>query len=80
MLTNPECDNAKRKPSPYRLKDSQNLFLVIYPSGIKSWEYRYQVDGKSHALIIGEYGDRKPALGPKVSSVGGVSRGEGSRD
>lgn len=69
MLTKPECDNAKGKASPYRLKDSQNLFLVIYPSARKSWEYRYQVDGKSYALIIGEYGDRKPALGPKAARV-----------
>ena len=69
MLSNPECDHARRKASVYRLKDSQNLFLVVYPSGRKSWEYRYQDKGKSKALILGEYGDRKPALGPRAARV-----------
>lgn len=65
MLSVPECDNARAKATVYRLKDSPNLFLVVYPSGRRSWEYRYQVNGKSQAVIIGEYGERKPALGPK---------------
>ena len=69
MLSNPECENAQPKASVHRLKDSQNLFLVVYPSGRKSWEYRYQDKGKSKALIIGEYGNRKPALGPKSARV-----------
>lgn len=67
MLTNTECDAAKAKAAIYRLKDSPNLFFVVYPSGIKSWEYRYQADGKAKALILGPYGDRKPALGPKAA-------------
>ena len=65
MLSVPECDNARPKATVYRLKDSSNLFLVVYPSGRRSWEYRYQFNGKSQAVILGEYGDRKPALGPK---------------
>lgn len=67
MLSNPECVNAKAREAIYRLKDSPNLYLVIYPSGRKSWEYRYQTNGKSQALIIGEYGDRTPAVGPKAA-------------
>jgi hypothetical protein len=69
MLTNPECDHAKPREAVYHLKDSPNLFLVVYPSGRKSWEYRYQTAGKSQALIIGEYGHRKPALGPKAAPI-----------
>jgi integrase len=69
MLINLECDNAKPRDSIYRLKDSPNLFLVVYPSGRRSWEYRYQTAGKSQALIIGEYGERRPALGPKAARV-----------
>jgi hypothetical protein len=58
MLTAPECDNAKPRQKIYRLKDSANLFLVVYPTGLRSWEYRYQHEGKSKALILGEYGAR----------------------
>ncbi len=67
MLTNTECEKAKADKSTYRLKDSPNLFLVIYPSGRRSWEYRYQREGRSQALILGEYGARQPALGPKAA-------------
>jgi integrase len=66
MLSVPECDNAEPSKSPYRLKDSQNLFLVVYPSGHKSWEYRYEADGKSYALILGTYGART-AMGLKAA-------------
>lgn len=67
MLTSPQCDNACVHNAIYRIKDSPNLFLVVYPSGRKSWEYRYQNDGKSKALILGEYGQRTPALGPRAA-------------
>lgn len=67
MLTAPECENVDARDAIYRLKDSPNLFLVVYPSGRKSWEYRYQDQGKSKALILGEYGNRAPALGPKAA-------------
>jgi integrase len=66
-LTVPECENARSRSAIYRLKDSPNLFLVVYPSGRKSWEYRYQHDGKAKALILGEYGNRASALGPKAA-------------
>ncbi|MCC6195168.1 MAG: tyrosine-type recombinase/integrase [Burkholderiales bacterium] len=67
MLTNTECNSTKPTDRIYRLKDSANLFLVVYPSGRRSWEFRYQTQGKSQALILGEYGDRKPALGPRAA-------------
>jgi integrase len=67
MLTNTECDNARVGDAIYRLKDSPSLFLVVYPSGRKSWEYRYQDQGKAKALILGEYGHRTPALGPRAA-------------
>src|SRR5262249_31684462 len=67
MLTSPECESARARKSIYRLKDSPNLFLVVYPSGRKSWEYRYQSDGTAKALILGEYGGRAPAIGPKAA-------------
>jgi hypothetical protein len=37
-----EYRNAKPRWAIYRLKDSSTLFLVVYPSGRKSWENRYQ--------------------------------------
>ena len=46
---------AKRKPSDKRVEvhDGNGLYLVIQPSGAKSWAYRYRIDGKSRKLTLG---------------------------
>ena len=38
--------NAKPKDKKYRLRDSDKLFLEIYPNGVKSWRVRYRRNGK----------------------------------
>jgi integrase len=45
----------KRKPSDKRIEvhDGNGLYLVIQPSGAKSWAYRYRIDGKSRKLTLG---------------------------
>lgn len=45
----------KRKPSDKRIEvhDGNGLYLVIQPSGAKSWAYRYRVGGKSRKLTLG---------------------------
>jgi integrase len=46
----------KKKPNPDKrieLHDGNGLYLVIQPSGAKSWAYRYRVDGKSRKLTLG---------------------------
>ena len=35
--------SAKKKSKPYRLNDSNGLYLWVAVSGTKSWQYRYQV-------------------------------------
>jgi integrase len=45
----------KRKPSDKRVEihDGNGLYLVIQPSGAKSWAYRYRIYGKSRKLTLG---------------------------
>jgi integrase len=45
----------KRKPCDTRVEvhDGNGLYLVIQPSGAKSWAYRYRIDGKSRKLTLG---------------------------
>src|ERR1700682_3822211 len=46
----------KKKADPDKrieLHDGHGLYLVIQPSGAKSWAYRYRVDGKSRKLTLG---------------------------
>lgn len=36
-LTNTEVDKAKARDKPYTLTDGNGLFLLIMPSGVKTW-------------------------------------------
>jgi integrase len=46
----------KKKPDPDKrleIHDGNGLYLVIQPSGSKSWAYRYRIEGKSRKLTLG---------------------------
>jgi integrase len=56
MLT----DAAVRKKKPDERKrveihDGRGLYLIIQPTGAKSWAYRYRVGGKSRKLTLGTF-------------------------
>src|SRR6476660_135777 len=59
MLT--DAAVRKKKPAHDRrveIHDGRGLYLVVQPSGAKSWAYRYRVGGKSRKLTLGSF----PAL------------------
>lgn len=61
----------KKKSDPDKrieLHDGNGLYLVIQPSGAKSWAYRYRVDGKSRKLTLGTLLD--PDAKPDADAAG----------
>lgn len=55
MLTIKQIDAAKPKDKPYRLLDSNGLYLYVPVSGKKVWQLRYKIDGKERVLTVGKY-------------------------
>ncbi|EFH4334734.1 tyrosine-type recombinase/integrase [Escherichia coli] len=55
MLTIKQIDAAKPKDKPYRLLDSNGLYLYVPASGKKVWQLRYKLDGKEKVLTVGKY-------------------------
>ncbi|MFB0540264.1 tyrosine-type recombinase/integrase [Citrobacter portucalensis] len=55
MLTIKQIDAAKPKDKPYRLLDSNGLYLYVPVTGKKVWQLRYKLDGKEKVLTIGKY-------------------------
>lgn len=55
MLTIKQIDAAKPKDKPYRLLDSNGLYLYVPVSGKKVWQLRYKIDGKEKVLTVGKY-------------------------
>ena len=50
--------SAKPQDKLYKKSDGDGLEIVIYPSGVKSWRYRFTLDGKQqNPYTIGRYPD-----------------------
>lgn len=54
-LTDLKLRRTKPEPKPYKLTDSNGLYIEIRPSGSKLWRYRYRIAGKENVFALGEY-------------------------
>ena len=57
MLTDTKVRKAKPSPKAYKLSDSRGLYLIVLPSGGKSFRWDYRYGGKRKTLTIGLYPD-----------------------
>lgn len=57
--TDREIKNLTPQEKRYSVKDKMNngLFIEVKESGVKSWHYRYSLNGKQERLVIGRYPD-----------------------
>jgi integrase len=55
MLTDTKARAAKPKDKPYKLSDSNGLFLHVTPNGSKLWRMKYRIAGKEKLLSFGPY-------------------------
>lgn len=55
MLTVKQIEAAKPKEKPYRMLDSNGLYLYVPVSGKKVWQLRYKHAGKEKVLTVGKY-------------------------
>ena len=54
-LTDTAVRNAKPKAKPYKVTDSQGLYLLVNPKGSKLWRVKYRINGVERKLAIGAY-------------------------
>jgi hypothetical protein len=59
MLKDLDCKHAEIRPKPHRISDGGSLYILVRPSGTKSWEFRYKRDNTIRGAILGTY----PAMG-----------------
>src|SRR5262245_181230 len=58
-ITTVEAQSARPKEKPYRLYDTEGLYLEVMPNGSKYWRLKYRFAGKEKRLA--------PGVFPKVS-------------
>lgn len=68
MLTDQQVKRLKGAEKPYKVTDGEGLFILVAPSGSRSWRLKYRFAGKEKLLTIGRY--------PDVT----ISAARGSRD
>lgn len=54
-LSETACRNAKGRERPYKISDSEGLFLLVQPTGARLWRQSYRFDGKQKTLVLGKY-------------------------
>ena len=57
LLTNARILNAKPRLKLFRMNDGEGLFLAVFPSGSKRWQFRYIFAERGKTLSIGAYPD-----------------------
>jgi integrase len=56
LLRDLQCRSAKPRAKPYRLSDGGGLALLVKPTGLKYWQFRYnKPDGREGLIQIGPY-------------------------
>ena len=55
MLTALECRTAQPKDKPYKLHDQGGLFLLVLPSGTKTWRQKFRFAGREKQLTHGRF-------------------------
>jgi integrase len=56
-VTDTAIKNAKPKDKPYKLSDGGGLYLLVKPSGYKTWKYDFRLDSTRGSYTIGKYPD-----------------------
>jgi len=54
-LSDLKIRKLKQRDKAFRISDGWGLYLLIRPTGTKSWQFRYQFMGKEKTLSIGQY-------------------------
>lgn len=55
MLSDAACRNVKPSEKQRKLSDGGGLYLLVLPSGGKSWRLAYRFGGKQKAISFGQY-------------------------
>lgn len=54
-LTDVACRKALPRDRDYKLADSGSLYLLVKPTGTRSWRWKFRFSGKEKQLVLGRY-------------------------
>jgi integrase len=57
QLTDLNLRNLETRDKPYKVADGNGLFVLVSPSGLRAWRWKYRFAGKEKVLPLGKYPD-----------------------
>lgn len=54
-LTDQQLADLITRERPYKVFDGNSLFVLVTPSGQRSWRWRYYIRGRGKVLLLGSY-------------------------
>lgn len=54
-LTDQQLAELITRERPYKVFDGNSLFVLVTPSGQRSWRWRYYIRGREKVLLLGSY-------------------------
>jgi len=57
QLTDLKLRNLETRAKPYKVADGNGLFVLVSPSGLRAWRWKYRFAGKEKVLPLGKYPD-----------------------
>ncbi len=54
-LSDAKIRNLRSTDKPYKVSGFDGLFLLVKPSGTKSWRFKYRFAGKEKLMVFGDY-------------------------
>jgi hypothetical protein len=54
-LTDQQLADLITRERPYKVFDGNSLFVLVTPSGQRSWRWRYYIRGREKVLLLGSY-------------------------
>ena len=55
MLSETQIKNLKPKDKAFKVSDRDGLYLVVTPSGAKSFRYNYKINGRHETITLGRW-------------------------
>jgi hypothetical protein len=57
QLTDLKLRNLETRDKPYKVADGNGLFVLVSPSGLRAWRWKYRFAGREKVLPLGKYPD-----------------------
>lgn len=48
---------SKAREKSYEVWDDRGLFMLVTPTGVRLWQFKYRIDGVEKLLALGAYPD-----------------------